>query len=162
MGHPDPPPLNVFSNMWSYCWRSNTLKQKNKTSWVKSLYSQTSRISRPEVFCEKVVLRNLTKFTGKHLRQSLFIEKETLAQVFSCEFYEISKKTFFTEHLWTTASISLIETTKLFSEDYGPSFFLRLNSVCKKELSMCFWHFVKVYFRIPVPSIKWIYSTNGN
>ena len=95
MGHPDPPPLNVFSNMWSYCWRSNTLKQKNKTSWVKSLYSQTSRISRPEVFCEKVVLRNLTKFTGKYLRQSLFIEKETLAQVFSCEFYEISKKTFF-------------------------------------------------------------------
>ena len=29
-----------------------------------------------------------------------FIKKETLAQVFSCEFCEISKKTFFTEHLW--------------------------------------------------------------
>ena len=29
---------------------------------------------------------------------------ETLAQVFSCEFYEISKNTFFTEHLWATAS----------------------------------------------------------
>ena len=35
-----------------------------------------------------------------------FIKKETLAQVFSCEFYEISKNTFFTEHLRTTASIS--------------------------------------------------------
>ena len=34
-----------------------------------------------------------------------FIKKETLAQVFSCEFYEISKNTFFTEHLWTTASV---------------------------------------------------------
>ena len=33
-----------------------------------------------------------------------FIKKETLAQVFSCEFCEISKNTFFTEHLWTTAS----------------------------------------------------------
>ena len=33
-----------------------------------------------------------------------FIKKETLAQVFSCEFYEISKNTFFTEHLWATAS----------------------------------------------------------
>ena len=33
-----------------------------------------------------------------------FIEKEALAQVFSCEFYEISKSTFFTEHLRATAS----------------------------------------------------------
>ena len=29
-----------------------------------------------------------------------FIKKETLAQEFSCEFCEISKNTFFTEHLW--------------------------------------------------------------
>ena len=60
----------------------------------------------PEVFCKKGVLRNFVKFTGKHLRQSLrlqpcnFIKKETLAQVLSCEFYKISKSTFFTEHLW--------------------------------------------------------------
>ena len=33
-----------------------------------------------------------------------FNKKETLAQVFSCEFIEISKNTFFTEHLWATAS----------------------------------------------------------
>ena len=31
-----------------------------------------------------------------------FIKKETLIQVFSCEFYKISKNTFFTGHLWTT------------------------------------------------------------
>ena len=30
--------------------------------------------------------------------------KKTLAQVFSCKFSEISKNTFFTEHLWATAS----------------------------------------------------------
>ena len=58
-----------------------------------------NRSSRPEVFCKKGVLRNFTKFTGKHLRQSLFfnnfIKKETLAQAFSCEFCEISKNTFF-------------------------------------------------------------------
>ena len=29
------------------------------------------------------------------------LKKETLAQMFSCEFCEISKNTFFTEHLWT-------------------------------------------------------------
>ena len=33
-----------------------------------------------------------------------FIKKESLAQVFSFEFCEISKKTFFIEHLRTTAS----------------------------------------------------------
>ena len=48
------------------------------------------------------VLRNFAKFTGKHLCQSLqaeacnFIKKETLAQVFSFEFCEFSKNTFFT------------------------------------------------------------------
>ena len=29
-----------------------------------------------------------------------FIKKETLAQIFSCEFRKIFKSTFFTEHLW--------------------------------------------------------------
>ena len=33
-----------------------------------------------------------------------FVKKET-AQVFSCEFCETFKKTFFTEHLWATASV---------------------------------------------------------
>ena len=45
-----------------------------------------------------VLIRHLcvfAKFTGKHLCQSLhFIKKETLAQVFSCEFCEISRKNF--------------------------------------------------------------------
>ena len=77
------------------------------------------RSSHQRCSVRKGVLRNFTKFTGKHLRQSLFfnkvaglrpeacnfIKKEALAQVFSCEFCEISKNTFFTEHLWTTTSI---------------------------------------------------------
>ena len=33
-----------------------------------------------------------------------FIKKDTLTQVFSCEFCEISKNIFFTEHFRTTAS----------------------------------------------------------
>ena len=48
----------------------------------------------PKVFYKKGVLRNFAKFTGKQLCQSLFIKKETLAQVFSCEFCKISKHTF--------------------------------------------------------------------
>ena len=43
-----------------------------------------------------------------HMLQAYnFIKKETLAQVFSCEFFEISKNNFFTEHLRATASASL-------------------------------------------------------
>ena len=32
-----------------------------------------------------------------------FIKKEALAQVFSCEYCEIFRNTFFIEHLWVTA-----------------------------------------------------------
>ena len=58
------------------------------------------RSSRLEMFCRKSVLRNFAEFTGKHLCQSLLFNKEeTLALVFSCEFCELFKSTFFTEHL---------------------------------------------------------------
>ena len=56
------------------------------------------------MFCKKGFPRNFTKFIGKYQRQSLFfnkvagfIRKDTLAQVFSCGFWEISKNTFSTE-----------------------------------------------------------------
>ena len=45
-----------------------------------------------EVFCKKSVLKNFTKFTGKHLRWSLFFNKVA------------GLNTFFTEHLPATAS----------------------------------------------------------
>ena len=68
------------------------------------------RSSRPELLCKKIVLRNFAKFTGKQLCQSLFFNqvaglrpvtllKKRLGQVFSSEFGEISKNTFFTEHI---------------------------------------------------------------
>ena len=51
---------------------------------------------------KKVFLTNFVKFTGKHLCQSLIFDKvaglhlqETQAQMFSCEFCEIFKNTFF-------------------------------------------------------------------
>ena len=53
----------------------------------------------PELFYKKVILKSFTKFTGKHLSQSLFFNKgaglssATLAHVFSCEFCEIFRNT---------------------------------------------------------------------
>ena len=55
--------------------------------------------SRQEVFYRKGFLRNFVKYTERHLCQGLLFKKETLAQVFSCEFCEISKNNFFTVHL---------------------------------------------------------------
>ena len=56
---------------------------------------------------KKGVLTNFSKFTGKDLRQMLFlnkvIKKELLPQVFSCEFWEIFKNT---EHPRMSASAS--------------------------------------------------------
>ena len=55
---------------------------------------------------KKDVLRNFTKFTGKHLYQSLFfnrpatlLKKKLWHRCFP-EFCETSKSIFFTEHLW--------------------------------------------------------------
>ena len=69
--------------------------------------------SRPEVFCKKSVFRNFAKFRGKHLYRNLFFNKaaglacnfikKSLAQVFSCEFCEISKNTFFYRTLLVAA-----------------------------------------------------------
>ena len=65
------------------------------------------RSSRPEVFCRKGVLRNFSKFTEKHLCQSLFLNKvlglrpatllkRTLwRKCFPVKFCEISKSTIF-------------------------------------------------------------------
>ena len=63
--------------------------------------------SRPDVFCEKGVLRNFAKFKGNHLAGGAcnFIKKETLAQVFSCEYCEISKNTFFYRTPLVAASV---------------------------------------------------------
>ena len=68
--------------------------------------SPNNRSTHRRCSVKKCVLRNFAKFTGKHLCQSLCFNEVagTAAQVFSCEFCEISKNTFFTEHLRTTAS----------------------------------------------------------
>ena len=73
------------------------------------------KIFRSGVVYKKSGLKNFAKFTGKHLCQRLFLIKlqgsdlqlylkKALAQVFSCEFCEIFKNIFYTEHLRPAAS----------------------------------------------------------
>ena len=64
----------------------------------KKVFSEISQNSQ-ENNCTRVSI--LIKLRVSDLQ---LIKKETLAKVFSCEFYEISKNTFFTEHLWKSTS----------------------------------------------------------
>ena len=69
-----------------------------KSCSVKKVFLKISQNSQ-ENTCGKVsVIINLQAQTCN------FIKKETLAQVFSCEFYEICNNTFLIQHLRATAS----------------------------------------------------------
>ena len=78
-----------------------------KSSCGNSFRSSHQRCSVKKVFLE--ISQNSQESTCARvsflIKLLFFLKKETLAQVFSCEFYEISKNTFFTEHLWTTSSV---------------------------------------------------------
>ena len=75
---------------------------------------------------KKGVFRNFAKFIGKHLRQRLFfnkvaglrpatlLKKNLWHRCFPVSFCEISKNTFFTDHLRTTASESFLNAFKAF------------------------------------------------
>ena len=75
--------------------------------------SYCSQKQPPEVFCNKGALRNSQEKTCVRVsfliklqaEVSNFIKKETLGRMFFCEFCEISKNTFFKEHLRTTVFI---------------------------------------------------------
>ena len=119
----------------------------------------------PEVFYKKAGLENFAKFTGKYLSKSLFLiklqisacnftKKETLSQVFSCEFCEISKNTFFTEHLRTTAAFCLIfSTCPLCSEavlclsNSFPTVFRVKHCVNFKNMQSSFWELIYLLFQ---------------
>ena len=81
--------LSCFKSLWVFLfWHYISSSKSRKTFSI-------SRNSHLEVFYKKGVLENFVEFKGKHLRQGLFFnKKETLVQVFSCEFCEIFKNTF--------------------------------------------------------------------
>ena len=84
-----------------------------------------------QVICKKGVLKNFTKFTGKHMclgRVSFLItrpevcnfnKKETLTQVFSYEFYEIFKNTYF----YRTPLVAVSESIKPISSHWSLSIY---------------------------------------
>ena len=66
-------------------------------------------------------------------------EAENVAQVFSCEFCEIFKNTFFTEHLWATVSEyikALILDTKSLFHYFSVSTYNHWENVLKEVICM--------------------------
>ena len=64
------------------------------TRWIKSIYVLYSEAATGGVLSEKVFLEGLEILQNSQACN--FIKKETLAQVFSREFWEISENTFLT------------------------------------------------------------------
>ena len=86
--------------------------QTNEHSYRKTILTNIFRSSRPKMFCKKSILKNFTKFIGKHLCQSLFFNKVAGLRVatvlkkrlwyrcFPVNFAKYLRISFFIEHLW--------------------------------------------------------------
>ena len=89
---------NVLTIIFEIKKKENNSHTSSFDTFIRCQYKKPLfRSSRPEALCKKGVLRNFAKFTEKYLCQALglqFIKKETLVQVFSYEFFKISKNTF--------------------------------------------------------------------
>ena len=100
-------------------------------SMIRGVISAICRSSHSEVFCEKGVLRNFAKFTGKHLCHSLFFNKVTglrpatlskkrlWHRCFPVNFAKFLWTLFFIKHLWwlllNLSKLSIIRGIKVSS-----------------------------------------------
>ena len=112
--------LKIFANFTGkhLCWSlffnkvaclqpASFLRRASRTPILKNICKQLLlevRSSRPEAFCKKGVPRNFTKFTGKHLCQSLrpatLLKMKLWNRYFPVNFVKFLRTLFSTEHLW--------------------------------------------------------------
>ena len=80
--------------------------------------------SHPDVLCKKGVLRNFTKFTGKHLCQSLFLNKVSGKRYINIYIFRCTKNEFFRQRfghiywrnpLWQTSFFAVFQIQLLWS-----------------------------------------------
>ena len=114
------------------------------------------------MFYKKGVLRNFTKFTGKHLCQSLFFNKVAGLRPASLSkkrlwhrcfpvLCEISKNTVFTEHLQTTASVKCSLSKTKVKVAWTLSLHCRHSSICVRHLPLLLQLFLK-YLKVHLKS----------
>ena len=120
---------NVINNItcyYSFLW-----------FFVSALNESLFRSSCLEEFCNKGVLRKFHKIHRKTPASESpeacnFIRRETLTQVFSCEFCEISKNAFFYKQLWCL----LLVINRLLANIY--SHFIPPKNTKKSRVFWCF------------------------
>ena len=83
---------------------------------IKLLENRILRSSRPKVFCKKNVLKNFSKFTGKHLHQRLFFNKvadlKLSHRYFPVNFKKFLRTSYFIKHLrWLLLHLSIAIAT---------------------------------------------------
>ena len=91
----------------SICLINKTL-QRSASTYTPTLNTKMNRISyivRSRSSHQRCSIKKVFLRISQNAEACNFIKKEALAQVFSCEFCEIFKNTFFTEHLRTTTSL---------------------------------------------------------
>ena len=106
------------------------------------LWKKLLRNTRPDGFCKKGVLRNLIKFTGKHLCQRLFfnkvaglrpptvLKKSLWHRCFTANFAKFLRTHFFTEHLrW------LLLCTEFYNGETGGRLIQQVNEHSEKDVN---------------------------
>ena len=121
--------MNIFS-FYQIRWTLWKVKKKIRRTIIIEFKERSKKKQPPEVFCEKSVLRNFTKFTGKHLCKGLFfnqvaclrpatlLKKRLWHRCFPVNFAAFLRTPFFTEHLRMTAS-AFMTTLKMFFWHHG-------------------------------------------
>ena len=117
-------PRTDFELSWS-----NTLSRNFRCS-----FGWFFRSSCPEVFCKKVFLEVSQNSQKSPVPECNFIEKETLAEVFSCEFCEISKNIFYYRTLLVAASSF---QDRVFSSSWHYSIYSIWNLLCRLDCHAC-------------------------
>ena len=124
--------LSIFANSKYFWWRTIIHVDAFCVIIIYPIYS--NRSSCPGVFCKKGILKNFTKFTGKHLCQSLFLIKlqalgpdirRPWQRCFPVNFAKFLRTPFLTKHLpwlllskmWLALQFSIFRMSS-FIEDF--------------------------------------------
>ena len=109
--------------------------------FLATFYKWFFRSSRPEVFCKKSVLGNFAKFAGKHLCQSLFLNK-VAGLVFSCIRTDLLLKSPYSVGIQEDTRAATLLKKRLWRRRF-PVNFLKFPRTLfyRTTLGDCFWFF---------------------
>ena len=119
------------------------LINKEDLGWIssKSYFCSYVQKQPSKVFCKKRTSQKFHKIHRKKTSDRVcnMIKKEALAQVFSCEFCEISKNIFFTEHLLATACLCHLILLVRFFQDLKYAYVVHILVFLDLIRFVCFY-----------------------